>query len=129
MGQPDGPIGGLARASEYCAGTGVTVNAVLPGPTKSAGVDEFVAKMSGGKKFEEFETEFFKSVRPSSLIKRFATTDEVASLVIYVAVRWRRRSPAARPAGGWRGGEGLFLNRENGWAGREWHYCGLFIKP
>jgi NAD(P)-dependent dehydrogenase (short-subunit alcohol dehydrogenase family) len=70
--------------AEYCAGTGVTVNAVLPGPTKSAGVDEFVAKMSGGKKFEEFETEFFKSVRPSSLIKRFATTDEVASLVTYV---------------------------------------------
>jgi NAD(P)-dependent dehydrogenase (short-subunit alcohol dehydrogenase family) len=70
--------------AETCAGTGVTVNAVLPGPTKSAGVDEFVKQMSGGKPFEEFEEEFFKSVRPSSLLKRFATTDEVASLVTYV---------------------------------------------
>jgi NAD(P)-dependent dehydrogenase (short-subunit alcohol dehydrogenase family) len=70
--------------AESCAGTGVTVNSVLPGPTKSAGVDEFVAQLSGGKPFEEFEKEFFKSVRPSSLIKRFATTQEVANLVTYV---------------------------------------------
>lgn len=70
--------------AETCAGTGVTVNAVLPGPTRSAGVDEFVAQLSGGKPFEEFEREFFTSVRPSSLLKRFATTDEVASLVAYV---------------------------------------------
>jgi NAD(P)-dependent dehydrogenase (short-subunit alcohol dehydrogenase family) len=72
---------GLAEA---CAGTGVTVNAVLPGPTRSAGVDEFVEKLSGGKPFEEFEKEFFGSVRPSSLIKRFASTEEVANLVTYV---------------------------------------------
>jgi NAD(P)-dependent dehydrogenase (short-subunit alcohol dehydrogenase family) len=70
--------------AETCAGTGVTVNAVLPGPTRSAGVDEFVDKLSGGKPFEEFEKEFFQSVRPSSLIKRFATTEEVANLVTYV---------------------------------------------
>jgi NAD(P)-dependent dehydrogenase (short-subunit alcohol dehydrogenase family) len=70
--------------AESCAGTGVTVNSVLPGPTKSAGVDEFVAQLSGGQPFEEFEKEFFKSVRPSSLIKRFATTQEVANLVTYV---------------------------------------------
>jgi NAD(P)-dependent dehydrogenase (short-subunit alcohol dehydrogenase family) len=67
--------------AETCAGTGVTVNAVLPGPTRSAGVDEFVAKLSGGRSFAEFEKEFFHSVRPTSL-KRFATTDEVASLVL-----------------------------------------------
>jgi NAD(P)-dependent dehydrogenase (short-subunit alcohol dehydrogenase family) len=72
---------GLAEA---CAGTGVTVNSVLPGPTHSAGVDEFVKQISGGKPFAEFEKEFFKSVRPSSLIKRFATTEEVANLVTYV---------------------------------------------
>lgn len=70
--------------AELCAGTGVTVNAVLPGPTRSAGVDEFVAQLSGGKPFEAFEKEFFEKVRPSSLLKRFATTEEVANLVAYV---------------------------------------------
>jgi NAD(P)-dependent dehydrogenase (short-subunit alcohol dehydrogenase family) len=70
--------------AETCAGTGVTVNAVLPGPTRSDGVDEFVKQLSGGKPFAEFEKEFFTSVRPSSLLKRFATTEEVASLVVYV---------------------------------------------
>lgn len=71
--------------AETCAGTGVTVNSVLPGPTLSDGVDEFVKKLSGGKPFAEFEKEFFKSVRPTSLIKRFASTEEVANMVVYVA--------------------------------------------
>ena len=70
--------------AETCAGTGVTCNAVLPGPTKSDGVDEFVNKLSGGKPFSEFEKEFFKSIRPSSLLKRFETTEEVANMVVYV---------------------------------------------
>jgi NAD(P)-dependent dehydrogenase (short-subunit alcohol dehydrogenase family) len=70
--------------AETCAGTGVTCNAVLPGPTKSAGVDEFVAQLSGGRSFEEFEKVFFEKVRPSSLLMRFATTEEVAHLVAYV---------------------------------------------
>ena len=70
--------------AEYCAGTGVTVNAILPGPTLSAGVEEFVARLSGGQPFEVFEKEFFKTVRPSSLIKRFATPEEVARLVTFV---------------------------------------------
>ena len=70
--------------AETCAGTGVTANAILPGPTRSDGVDEFVKQLSGGKPFAEFEKEFFASIRPSSLIKRFATTEEVASLVVYV---------------------------------------------
>jgi len=70
--------------AETCAGTGVTVNAVLPGPTHSDGVDEFVKQLSGGKPFAEFEQEFFTSVRPSSLLKRFATTGEVANLAVYV---------------------------------------------
>jgi len=72
---------GLAQS---CAGTGVTVNAVLPGPTRSPGVEEFAGQLSGGKPFAEFEEEFFKTVRPSSLLKRFATTEEVANLVTYV---------------------------------------------
>jgi NAD(P)-dependent dehydrogenase (short-subunit alcohol dehydrogenase family) len=70
--------------AETCAGTAVTVNAVLPGPTRSAGVEEFVGQLSAGKPFAEFEKEFFKNFRPSSLLKRFATTEEVANLVTYV---------------------------------------------
>jgi NAD(P)-dependent dehydrogenase (short-subunit alcohol dehydrogenase family) len=70
--------------AESCAGTGVTVNAILPGPTRSAGVEEFVTKLSGGKPFAVFEKEFFESVRPSSLIKRFESPEEIASLVTFV---------------------------------------------
>ena len=70
--------------AEFCAGTNVTVNSVLPGPTRSDGVDEFVKQLSGGKPFAEFEKEFFEKVRPTSLLKRFATTEEVANLVTYV---------------------------------------------
>jgi NAD(P)-dependent dehydrogenase (short-subunit alcohol dehydrogenase family) len=70
--------------AQLCAGTGVTVNAVLPGPTHSAGVEEFARQLSGGKPFAEFEREFFKTIRPSSLLKRFAMTEEVANLVTYV---------------------------------------------
>jgi NAD(P)-dependent dehydrogenase (short-subunit alcohol dehydrogenase family) len=70
--------------AETCAGTGVTVNAVLPGPTRSDGVEEFVDKLSGGKSFDEVEHEFFETARPSSLIKRFAQPEEVANLVVYV---------------------------------------------
>jgi NAD(P)-dependent dehydrogenase (short-subunit alcohol dehydrogenase family) len=70
--------------AQTCAGTGVTVNAVLPGPTRSDGVNEFVNLLSAGKPFAEFEKEFFTSIRPSSLLKRFATTEEVANLVVYV---------------------------------------------
>ncbi|MEO5924348.1 MAG: SDR family oxidoreductase [Bryobacteraceae bacterium] len=70
--------------AELCAGTGVTSNAVLPGPTLTEGVDTFVAELSGGKPFAEFEQEFFEKVRPSSLLKRFATSEEVASMVTYV---------------------------------------------
>ncbi|GJL56979.1 MAG: oxidoreductase [Nitrospirales bacterium] len=74
---------GLAEA---VAGTGITVNSVLPGPTKSRGVSDFVEDLAKqeGKSFQEFEEEFFQNVRPTSLIKRFATPEEVASLVAYV---------------------------------------------
>jgi len=73
--------------AESLAGTGITVNCVLPGPTRSRGVQEFVGQLAdaGGKTFAEVEREFFEKVRPTSLIKRFATPEEVASLVAYVA--------------------------------------------
>ncbi|HEY9106242.1 MAG TPA: SDR family oxidoreductase [Roseateles sp.] len=71
--------------AETLVGTGITVNSVLPGPTRSRGVNDFVEQVSQGKSFEEFETEFFEKVRPTSLIKRFATPEEVAALVTYVA--------------------------------------------
>jgi NAD(P)-dependent dehydrogenase (short-subunit alcohol dehydrogenase family) len=71
--------------AELTAGTNVTVNSVLPGPTRSEGVDDFVKELSGGKPFAEFEKEFFKSVRPTSLLKRFATSEEVANLVVYLS--------------------------------------------
>lgn len=73
--------------AEHVGGTGITVNCVLPGPTKSRGVGDFVNELAKkeGKTFEEFEKEFFATIRPTSLIKRFASTEEVASLVAYVA--------------------------------------------
>jgi NAD(P)-dependent dehydrogenase (short-subunit alcohol dehydrogenase family) len=70
--------------AETCAGTGVTVNSVLPGPTRSEGVTEFVNKLSGGKSFDEFQKQFFEEARPSSIIKRFITPEEIANMVVYV---------------------------------------------
>jgi NAD(P)-dependent dehydrogenase (short-subunit alcohol dehydrogenase family) len=73
--------------AETTAGTGVTVNSVLPGPTRSEGVEQFMESMAKaeGKDVAQAEKEFFKTVRPSSLLKRFATPDEVAALVAFVA--------------------------------------------
>ncbi|GAB3302417.1 SDR family oxidoreductase [Hymenobacter humi] len=71
--------------AELTKGTGVTVNSVLPGPTASEGVDEFIKKMAAeGKTNEEAEHDFFQNDRPSSLLQRFITTDEVASMVAYL---------------------------------------------
>jgi NAD(P)-dependent dehydrogenase (short-subunit alcohol dehydrogenase family) len=73
--------------AELTAGTAVTVNTVLPGPTRSRGVGDFVAEMAAaaGKTAAEVEREFFQTARPTSLLKRFATPEEVAALVTYVA--------------------------------------------
>jgi NAD(P)-dependent dehydrogenase (short-subunit alcohol dehydrogenase family) len=75
---------GLAEAT---AGTGITVNSVLPGPTRSRGVADFVADWAAksGKSAQTVEDEFFKTARPTSLIKRFATPEEVAAMVTFVA--------------------------------------------
>ena len=73
--------------AESVAGTGVTVNSILPGPTESEGVGAFVEAMAKQQKKSktEIEKEFFEHVRPSSLLKRFATVDEVAAMATYVA--------------------------------------------
>jgi NAD(P)-dependent dehydrogenase (short-subunit alcohol dehydrogenase family) len=72
--------------AETTVGTGVTVNSVLPGPTASEGVSAFVAQMAEarGVAFATMEKEFFATARPSSLLQRFATTDEAASMITYV---------------------------------------------
>jgi NAD(P)-dependent dehydrogenase (short-subunit alcohol dehydrogenase family) len=68
-------------------GSGDTVNSILAGPTESEGVGDFVEALAKqqNKSNEEMEKEFFAIARPSSLLKRFATVDEVAALVTYVA--------------------------------------------
>lgn len=73
--------------AESLAGTQITVNSILPGPTRSRGVGDFVEALAQAENKTQaaFEQEFFEHVRPTSLIKRFATTEEVASLVAYIA--------------------------------------------
>jgi NAD(P)-dependent dehydrogenase (short-subunit alcohol dehydrogenase family) len=73
--------------AESVAGSGVTVNSILAGPTESEGVGRFVDAMAKqqNKSKEEVEKEFFEHVRPSSLLKRFISVDEVAAMVTYVA--------------------------------------------
>jgi NAD(P)-dependent dehydrogenase (short-subunit alcohol dehydrogenase family) len=74
---------GLAETTK---GSGVTVNSVLPGPTKSEGVTEFIGKLAAanGTDTAAFEREFFAKARPSSLLQRFATPEEVAAVVAFV---------------------------------------------
>jgi NAD(P)-dependent dehydrogenase (short-subunit alcohol dehydrogenase family) len=73
--------------AETTVGTAVTVNAVLPGPTRSEGVSRIIDESSQARAIppEEIEKEFFRSVRPTSLLQRFASTEEVACLVTYLA--------------------------------------------
>jgi NAD(P)-dependent dehydrogenase (short-subunit alcohol dehydrogenase family) len=73
--------------AESVAGTGVTVNSVLPGPTASEGVTGFLDSMAKQRDLStaDIEKEFFKSVRPSSLLKRFETPEEIAAVVAFVA--------------------------------------------
>ena len=73
--------------AESVAGTGVTVNSILAGPTASEGVGNFLQSMAlqQGVSPKQVEKEFFEKVRPSSLLKRFETTEEVAAVVAFVA--------------------------------------------
>jgi NAD(P)-dependent dehydrogenase (short-subunit alcohol dehydrogenase family) len=78
----------LARGmAETTSGTAVTVNTVLAGPTMSKGVTEWLDKVAKSRKISkpELEREFFASMRPSSLLKRFATPEEVANMVVFLA--------------------------------------------
>ena len=72
--------------AESVAGSGVTVNAVLPGPTRSEGLSRYVqaAAEAQGVTQDAIEQQFLTHMRPTSLIKRFATTEEVANMVVYV---------------------------------------------
>lgn len=77
----------LARGlAESTKGTNVTVNSVLPGPSRSEGVETFVQQIADqqGITFEEMEKEFFDNIRPSSLIQRFAAPSEVANMLVYL---------------------------------------------
>jgi NAD(P)-dependent dehydrogenase (short-subunit alcohol dehydrogenase family) len=73
--------------AELTAGTGVTVNSVLPGPTMSDGVETFVAAMAknAGVSAQEMASSFVKLHRPTSLLQRFASVEEVANMIVYAA--------------------------------------------
>ncbi len=73
--------------AETLAGTGVTVNAILPGPTRSEGVGDFFGKIAAekGSSLAEVERDFIATHRPTSLIQRLATVEEVANLSVYLA--------------------------------------------
>jgi NAD(P)-dependent dehydrogenase (short-subunit alcohol dehydrogenase family) len=75
---------GLAKLTR---GTGVTVNSVLPGPTMSEGVEGFVKDLAkqNGQSEAEAAGQFVKQHRPGSLLQRFASVDEIANMVVYVA--------------------------------------------
>jgi NAD(P)-dependent dehydrogenase (short-subunit alcohol dehydrogenase family) len=78
----------LARGlAEMTVGSAVTVNAILPGPTKSEGVADFVSGLAAqqGKSPSDVERDFFRHARPSSLLQRFETPDEIAALAAFVA--------------------------------------------
>ncbi|UYO47585.1 SDR family oxidoreductase [Rhodopseudomonas palustris] len=73
--------------AELTRGTAVTVNAVMPGPTMSEGVQTFVADLAkqNGQSESEAAANFIKQHRPGSLIQRFATVEEIANMVVYVS--------------------------------------------
>jgi NAD(P)-dependent dehydrogenase (short-subunit alcohol dehydrogenase family) len=72
--------------AETTAGTAVTVNAVLPGPTESEGVSEFVKQLAAEQGIDRaaLEKQFFEKARPTSILKRFATPEEIASVVAFI---------------------------------------------
>jgi NAD(P)-dependent dehydrogenase (short-subunit alcohol dehydrogenase family) len=70
--------------AEAVSGTGITVNSVLAGPTLSEGAELFIKRMGGSGDVAAIEAEFFKTIRPTSLLKRFETIDEVASMIVYL---------------------------------------------
>ena len=73
--------------AEMTRGTAVTVNSVLPGPTMSEGVETFVKGLAkqNGQSVDEAATVFVKQFRPTSLLQRFATVEEIANMVVYIS--------------------------------------------
>jgi NAD(P)-dependent dehydrogenase (short-subunit alcohol dehydrogenase family) len=73
--------------AEMTRGTAVTVNSVLPGPTMSEGVETFVKDLAkqNGQSVEEAAAQFVKQFRPTSLLQRFASVEEIANMVVYVS--------------------------------------------
>ena len=73
--------------AEMTRGSAVTVNSVLPGPTMSEGVEAFVKDLArqNGQSVEEAASQFVKQFRPTSLLQRFASVEEIANMVVYVA--------------------------------------------
>jgi NAD(P)-dependent dehydrogenase (short-subunit alcohol dehydrogenase family) len=73
--------------AEMTRGTAVTVNSVLPGPTLSEGVETFVKDLAKqhGQSVEEAASQFVKQFRPTSLLQRLASVDEIANMVVYVS--------------------------------------------
>jgi len=73
--------------AELTAGSGVTVNSVLPGPTRSDGVEDFLKAMAkdAGKAADDMARDFVTTHRPTSLLQRFASVEEVANMVVYAA--------------------------------------------
>ena len=71
--------------AELTKGTQVTVNSILPGPTKSKGVGVFLEDLSkaGNKSIDEVEEDFFENMRPTSLLQRFASVQEIADTTVY----------------------------------------------
>ena len=71
--------------AELTKGSNVTVNSILPGPTRSKGVGGFIEDLAKGsnQSVDEVEKDFFKNMRPTSLINRFASVDEIADTVVY----------------------------------------------
>jgi NAD(P)-dependent dehydrogenase (short-subunit alcohol dehydrogenase family) len=94
-------VNGIAQLTR---GSGVTVNGVLPGPTASEGVTDFVDRLSAqaSETPQEFENKFFRNVRPTSLLQRFASVDEVANMVAYLCspLASATNASAARVDGG-----------------------------
>jgi NAD(P)-dependent dehydrogenase (short-subunit alcohol dehydrogenase family) len=73
--------------AEMTAGTAVTVNSILPGPTRSEGVETFIKQLAADQKVDEAAVEkmFFEKARPTSLLKRFETPEEIADMVAFIA--------------------------------------------
>lgn len=76
----------------------VTLNSVLPGPARSEGVEQFVEDLAKGQGADaaKFEAEFFRTARPTPLLKRFAMPQEVAAMVVYACSPW----PSVTKGGG-----------------------------